>query len=207
MQHWYQSGYSVSGLAQGEQLLGWYVLSDTLRDDAQAQRWPRCAAGHSADDADWRSPASGASDCRATRPERLAGAAAAAGQGQLGGGAARSRVARRYRRMEKRQPALAGADVSFAIGGGSDAAMATADITIKQAHLLALLNVIALSRATLSKIRQNLFFAFIYNLLGIPLAALGLLNPVLAGAAMALSSVSVVSNCHTALEAPFGAQR
>ena len=91
-------------------------------------------------------------------------------------------------------PALAAADVSFAIGSGSGSALATADVTIKQPRLLALVNAIALSRATLAKIRQNLFFAFIYNILGIPLAALGLLNPVLAGAAMALSSVSVVSN-------------
>ena len=60
--------------------------------------------------------------------------------------------------------------------------------------LLGIVDAIALSRATLAKIRQNLFFAFVYNVLGIPLAALGMLNPVIAGAAMALSSVSVVSN-------------
>jgi len=60
--------------------------------------------------------------------------------------------------------------------------------------LAAVLDAISLSKATLSKIRQNLFFAFIYNVLGLPLAALGMLNPIVAGAAMAMSSVSVVSN-------------
>ncbi|MDR0440790.1 MAG: heavy metal translocating P-type ATPase [Candidatus Accumulibacter sp.] len=91
-------------------------------------------------------------------------------------------------------PALAAADVSFAMGAGSDIAMQTADITLMRNDLSGVAEAIALSRATLAKIRQNLFWAFIYNLLGIPAAALGFLNPVVAGAAMALSSVSVVSN-------------
>ena len=91
-------------------------------------------------------------------------------------------------------PALAAADVSFAMGAGSDAAIEVADVTLVRSDLHGVGDAIRLSRATLGKIRQNLFFAFIYNVLGIPLAAMGMLNPVVAGAAMALSSVSVVSN-------------
>ncbi|MHB8666905.1 MAG: heavy metal translocating P-type ATPase [Burkholderiales bacterium] len=91
-------------------------------------------------------------------------------------------------------PALAAADVSFAIGAGSDVALEAADIALMRSDLLSVVDAISLSRATLGKIRQNLFFAFIYNALGIPLAAAGMLNPVIAGAAMAMSSVSVVSN-------------
>jgi len=91
-------------------------------------------------------------------------------------------------------PALAAADVSFAMGAGSDAAIEVADITLVRSDLNGVADAILLSRATLGKIRQNLFFAFIYNILGIPLAVLGMLNPVIAGAAMAMSSVSVVSN-------------
>ncbi|MET0442709.1 MAG: HAD-IC family P-type ATPase, partial [Casimicrobiaceae bacterium] len=91
-------------------------------------------------------------------------------------------------------PALAAADVSFAIGAGSAVAIEAADITVIRNDLNAVVDAILLSRATLAKIRQNLFFAFAYNVLGIPLAALGLLNPVIAGAAMAASSVSVVGN-------------
>jgi Cu+-exporting ATPase len=91
-------------------------------------------------------------------------------------------------------PALAQADASFAMGMGTDIAKETADITLARHDLAGLAEAIALSRATLRKIRQNLFFAFVYNVLGIPLAALGLLSPVFAGAAMAMSSVSVVTN-------------
>ena len=91
-------------------------------------------------------------------------------------------------------PALAAADVSFAMRSGSDIAIEAADITLMKNDLMSVVDAISLSRATLSKIRQNLFFAFGYNVLGIPLAAAGMLNPVIAGAAMAMSSVSVVSN-------------
>jgi Cu+-exporting ATPase len=91
-------------------------------------------------------------------------------------------------------PALAAADVSFAMGSGADVAMDAADITVIRPDLDAVADAVLLARATVRKIRQNLFFAFAYNVLGIPLAAVGFLSPVIAGAAMAASSVSVVSN-------------
>jgi Cu+-exporting ATPase len=91
-------------------------------------------------------------------------------------------------------PALAVADVSFAMKSGSDIAIEAADITLMHNDLMSVVSAIDLSRVTLSKIRQNLFFAFAYNVLGIPLAAIGLLNPVIAGGAMAMSSVSVITN-------------
>ena len=91
-------------------------------------------------------------------------------------------------------PALAAANVSFAMKDGADIAAHTAAATLMQHSINQLVDALLISRATLQNIRQNLFFAFIYNILGIPLAALGYLNPIIAGAAMALSSISVLGN-------------
>jgi len=91
-------------------------------------------------------------------------------------------------------PALAAADVGLAMGNGTDVAMHAAGITLMRGDPLLVAAALDVSDRTVAKIRQNLFWAFIYNVAGIPLAALGFLNPVLAGAAMAMSSVSVMSN-------------
>jgi Cu+-exporting ATPase len=91
-------------------------------------------------------------------------------------------------------PALAAADVGFAVGSGTDVAMHAAGITLMRPEPTLVPEALAISRATMRTIRQNLFWAFVYNAVGVPLAVLGWLTPVVAGAAMALSSVSVVAN-------------
>ncbi|MBI3370151.1 MAG: copper-translocating P-type ATPase [Betaproteobacteria bacterium] len=188
-------GKTVVGVAHGAQFLGWIALADTLRETTAAALARIVRMG--------------------IDPVMLSGDHAAAARAiadQLGIARWKAEVLPADKAVEvdtlQREgrrvgmagdgvndaPALARADVGFALASGSGASLDVADVTLMKNDLAGIADAIELSRATLSKIRQNLFFAFIYNVLGIPLAAAGLLNPVIAGAAMALSSVSVVSN-------------
>jgi len=186
---------TVVGVARDAALLGWIALADELRPEASAaiaalgergiavtmltgdHPSPAQAVAQAAGIANWRA---------GLLPEGKRAAVAAMQKngaivGMVGDGV-------------NDAPALAQADVSFAMGAGAGSALSAADLTLLRNDLSAVATAIDLSRATLRKIRQNLFFAFVYNVLGIPLAALGLLTPPLAGAAMAASSVSVVAN-------------
>ncbi len=190
-----QSGHTLIGVAKDATLIGWITLADALRADAV----PAVAALQASGIAvvmltgDHPAPAAavakalGIVDWRAAQLPQDKRAAIVGMQktshvvGMLGDGV-------------NDAPALAQADVSFAMGAGAGSAVSAADVTLLRNDLHAVAAAVDLSRTTLAKIRQNLFLAFVYNVLGIPLAAFGLLSPVIAGAAMAASSVSVVGN-------------
>lgn len=190
-----RAGKTVVGLADGEILLALFAVADALRPTSRMavarlrQRGVRVVmlTGDNAATAAAIAAEAGIAEFRTgILPGDKAAAVAELKQGGVLVGMVGDGI--------NDAPALATADVGFAIGAGSDAAIEAADLTLIRSDLLAAADAIDLSAVTLGKIRQNLFFAFIYNVLGIPLAALGFLNPVVAGAAMALSSVSVVSN-------------
>jgi Cu+-exporting ATPase len=188
-------GKTLVGVAEGHKLVGWIALADALRPEAGSaiaelrasgievtmltgdHEAPAAAVAKSLAIDDWRAGQLPEEKRAAVVEMQKAGKVV----GMLGDGV-------------NDAPALAQADVSFAMGAGSGSALSAADVTLLRDDLHGVVAAVDLSRATLAKIRQNLFFAFFYNVLGIPLAALGLLSPVIAGAAMAASSVSVVGN-------------
>jgi Cu+-exporting ATPase len=199
-----EQGKTVVFVARGNQLLGLLAIADTLREDSTAAvaRLQRdgvrvilmsgdnlraaTAVGRAAGIDDVQAPLMPADKAERVRQLQEEGAVVA----MVGDGI-------------NDAPALAAADVGFAIGSGTDIAMESADVTLMRASVHGVADAIAISRATLRNIRQNLFGAFAYNAAGIPIAA-GLLypftgmllSPVIAGAAMALSSVTVVSNAN-----------
>ena len=193
--HWQEQGRTVIGVSRGTQLVGYLALADQIRPEAPAavasfnQRGLRVVMLTGDNERAARAVAAqvGIEDVLAgVLPGQKAEAVGRLkGQGQCVGMVGDGL---------NDAPALAAADVSFAIGAGADVALETADIVLMRSNLLAVEDAISLSHATVRKIWQNLIFAFGYNILGLPLAASGHLAPVVAGAAMAMSSVSVVSN-------------
>ena len=189
------AGRTIVGVARDARLVGWIVLTDDLRPGAAGavaalQRVgvtltmltgdhpaPAVAVAKAAGITHWRAEQSPEDKRAAIVAMQNEGRTV----GMVGDGV-------------NDAPALAQADVSFAMGAGAGSALSAADVTLLRNDLAAVAAAVDLSRATLRKIRQNLFFAFFFNALGIPLAAFGLLSPVIAGAAMAASSVTVVGN-------------
>jgi Cu+-exporting ATPase len=192
---WQRAGETVVVLARAGRVAGWITLADAVRDTSAG-----AVAALAADGIETRMLTGDNEATARVVAERVgiptfrAGLLpedklAAIAEAQAGG-----RVVAMAGDGVNDAPALARADVSFAMGAGAGSALQAADVTLLRNDLSAVADAVDLSRATLAKIRQNLFFAFVYNVIGIPLAALGLLSPVFAGAAMAMSSVSVVGN-------------
>ncbi len=183
------------GLAAEGSLLAWFLLTDRLRPSTPAAVRKLREMGVQVIMLTGDNPATAEAIARQAgipefqaevRPQDKAAAVTALrGQGRIVGMAGDG---------INDAPALACADVGFAMRSGADIALEAADITLMRNDLMGVVEAVALARAVMRKIRQNLFFAFFYNVLALPLAALGYLNPVIAGAAMALSSVSVVTN-------------
>ena len=192
---WEEEGASVSFLAEDGKLLAAFGVSDTLREEApdivsgllKEGITPWLVTGDNPKTAAYIARLAGISHVRAgVLPEEKAKIVTELQQGNgpvamVGDGI-------------NDAPALAAADVGIAMGSGTDAAVETAGVVLLRADLHAAAEAIRISRRTLKTIRENFFWALIYNVIGIPLAAFGILSPMLAGAAMACSSVSVVLN-------------
>ena len=177
------------------ELLGLLAFGDTVKPSAAAAITRLHALGIttvmlSGDNAGSAAAVAHALGIREFRAEVLPADKAAAVQALRAGGAVVAMVGDGINDA----PALAAADVGMAMGSGTDVAMDAAGITLMRGDLGLVADALDVSRRTSRKIRQNLFWAFAYNVVGIPLAAFGLLSPVIAGAAMAFSSVSVVGN-------------
>ncbi|MDR7335651.1 heavy metal translocating P-type ATPase [Roseateles asaccharophilus] len=191
-------GHTVSWLMEGDQPLGLLAFGDRVKDtaaDAVAELQSRgirtvMLTGDSRGAAAGVAKQLGITDVRA---EVLPADKAAAVQQLREGGAVVAFVGDGL----NDGPALAAASVGFAMAGGADVATEAAGVTLMRGDPRLVADALDISRRTLSKIRQGLFWAFAYNVVGIPLAAFGLLSPVIAGAAMAFSSVSVVLNALT----------
>ncbi len=193
-----ESGHTVSWLAETSpipRVLGWFAFADTIRPSALDaigrlhRLGVRCAmlTGDNAPAAARIADALGIDHVEA---ELLPAHKAARVVEARTGGAVTAMVGDGINDA----PALASADVGIALASGTDVAMHAAGITLMRGDLSRVADALDISRRTYSKIRQNLFWAFVYNVVGIPLAMFGLLTPVVAGAAMALSSVCVVAN-------------
>ncbi len=190
-----REGQTIVGVAEGTKLVGWIALADALRPNAAAAVATLAEHGVAVTMLTGDHPAPALAVAKATgianwRAEQLPEDKRA----MIASMQAEGKVVGMVGDGVNDAPALAQADVSFAMGAGAGSALSAADLTLLRNDLSAVAAAIDLSRATLRKIRQNLFFAFVYNVLGIPLAVFGLLTPPLAGAAMAASSVSVVAN-------------
>ncbi|PYD64756.1 heavy metal translocating P-type ATPase [Gluconacetobacter entanii] len=190
-----QQGRTVIGVAGARGVVGYIALSDRIRPEA-----PACIAALRRD---------GIATLMLTGDNQQAAAAIAGtlGMDRFIAGVLPQDKAAEIEKLRAQghvvgmvgdgindAPALAMADIGFAMGHGSDIAVQSAGVILMRDNLGGILDAISLSRATLRKVRQNLFFAFIYNIIGIPLAAFGMLDPAIAGAAMAMSSVSVVTS-------------
>ncbi len=198
-QQWQDEGHSVSWLMRGPagatRVLGLLAFGDRVKPSAAAAIERLHGMGLRTMMLSGDNPGSAAAVAQALgigefRAEVLPADKAAAVQALRAGGAVVAMVGDGINDA----PALAAADVGIAMGSGTDVAMDAAAITLMRGDLGGVADAFDISRRTSRKIRQNLFWAFAYNVVGIPLAALGLLNPVIAGAAMAFSSVSVVGN-------------
>ncbi|CAP57075.1 putative heavy metal transporter [Gluconacetobacter diazotrophicus PA1 5] len=190
-----QDGRTVIGVARGSTLLGHIALADQIRPDAAAGLAALRARGIRLVMLTGDNPRTAAAVAsRLGLDETIAGVLPEDKAHEVERRRGAGRIVGMVGDGINDAPALAAADIGIAMGSGSDIALDTADVVLMRSELRGLVDAMDLSRATLAKVRQNLFFAFIYNVLGIPLAAAGWLNPALAGGAMAMSSVSVVSN-------------